>query len=84
VLAANTQVRRSENARLEGIVRKELEITINPNGEVEIVTRGFKGKSCLQAVAPFEQVLGELKRRELTSEYYEQEETKRVERGGRR
>ncbi len=65
-------------------MRKELEITINPDGEVEILTHGFKGKSCLNAVAPFEAVLGELNQRELTSEYYEQEETRRVQRRRRR
>lgn len=65
-------------------MRKELEITIKPDGEVEIVTHGFKGQSCLDAVAPFQAVLGELKHQEYTSEYYEREKTRRIERGRRR
>jgi hypothetical protein len=65
-------------------MRKELEITVKPDGQVEILTHGLKGKSCLEAVAPFEAVLGELRRRELTGEYYEREETQRTQRGRRR
>ncbi len=65
-------------------MRKELEITIKPDGEVEILTHGFKGKSCLDAVAPFQAVLGDLNHQEYTSEYYEREETRRIERGRRR
>ncbi|MGD9496085.1 MAG: DUF2997 domain-containing protein [Armatimonadota bacterium] len=54
-------------------MRKELEITIGPDGAVSIVTHGFKGRSCLDAVAPFERALGKVTRRELTTEYYERE-----------
>jgi len=65
-------------------MRKELEIKIKPDGEVEILTHGFKGKSCLDAVAPFQAVLGELRHQEYTSEYYEKEETRGVQRRRRR
>jgi len=65
-------------------MRKELEITIKPDGRVEIVTHGFKGKACLDAVAPFEQTVGQVVRRELTSEYYEQEAASNLQRRWRR
>ena len=65
-------------------MRKELEVTIKPDGEVEILTHGFKGKSCLDAVAPFQAVLGELTHQEYTSEYYEREETDTAQHGWRR
>jgi len=53
-------------------MRKELEITITPEGEVKILTHGFKGEECLEAVKPFEGTVGVVNQRELTSEYYEQ------------
>lgn len=54
-------------------MRKEIEIVVRPDGNVEIETHGFKGPSCLEAVKPFEDALGEVTHRELTSEYYERE-----------
>lgn len=65
-------------------MRKELEITIGPDGNLEILTHGFKGRSCLEAVRPFEQALGEVTHRELTGEYYERETGQATDRTRRR
>ena len=52
----------------------EFDITIAADGSVELHVKGMKGKSCLEAVKLFEQIVGELKSREHTSEFYEPEE----------
>jgi hypothetical protein len=54
--------------------QREFEITIAANGTVEVLTKGYKGKSCLEALKLFEQVVGELKSQRETSEFYEPEE----------
>ena len=54
---------------------EEIFITINPDGNVTIRTKGFKGKSCLKATEALEEALGKVSERKLTSEYYEQEAT---------
>jgi len=65
-------------------MRKELEITVTPDGEVKILTHGFRGEECLEAVKPFEGTVGIVNRRELTSEYYEQDHTTPTQRTWRR
>lgn len=65
-------------------MRRELEIIITPEGEVRIITHGFKGPECLEAVKPFEEEVGLVKRRELTAEYYERPRTQRQQRTWRR
>ena len=37
-------------------MRRELEITITPEGDVQVITHGFKGEECLEAVKPFEEI----------------------------
>ena len=54
--------------------QREFEITIGADGDVELHVKGFKGKSCLEAVKFFEQLVGEVKSQEKTSEFYEPEE----------
>jgi hypothetical protein len=54
--------------------QREFEITIAADGSVELHVKGFKGKSCLEAAKLFEQIVGELKSQEKTSEFYEPEE----------
>lgn len=53
---------------------REFEITIGPDGGVELHVKGYKGRTCLEAMKVFEQVVGELKSQQLTSEFYEPEE----------
>jgi len=54
--------------------QREFEITIAPDGSVELHVKGYKGKSCLEAMKIFEQVVGELKSQRETSEFYEPDE----------
>ena len=56
---------------------REYEITIQPDGQVNLHVRGYKGKGCLEAVQMFEQIVGELKSRQATSEFYEPDEVVR-------
>lgn len=50
---------------------KEIDVTIKPDGEVEIHVQGFKGKACLDVARAFEQALGEIISQQETSEFYE-------------
>ena len=54
--------------------QREFEITIAPDGSVEVQVKGYKGKSCLEAMKIFEQVVGEMKSQRETSEFYEPDE----------
>ncbi|MFZ0826284.1 MAG: DUF2997 domain-containing protein [Verrucomicrobiia bacterium] len=54
--------------------QREFEITIAPNGSVEVHVKGYKGKRCLEAMKIFEQVVGEMKSQRETSEFYEPDE----------
>ncbi len=53
---------------------REYELTIAPNGEVELHIKGHKGKGCLDIVKMFETIVGDKKSQQLTSEFYEPEE----------
>ena len=53
---------------------REFDITIGPDGTVELHVKGYKGKSCLEALKLFEQIVGDVKSRRETSEFYEPEE----------
>ena len=50
---------------------REFDITIGPDGTVEVHVQGYKGKSCLEAIKIFEEIVGEVKSRRETSEFYE-------------
>ncbi len=52
----------------------EFSILIGPNGSVEVQVKGYKGKSCSEAVKLFEQIVGEIQSEQRTSEFYEPEE----------
>jgi hypothetical protein len=54
--------------------QREFEITIEPDGSVQLHVKGYKGRSCLEAMKIFEQVVGELKSQHETSEFYEPDE----------
>jgi hypothetical protein len=54
--------------------QREFEITIGKTGEVELHVKGFKGRACLDAVKIFEEIVGEMKSQQPTSEMYEPEE----------
>ncbi|RRJ94279.1 DUF2997 domain-containing protein [Opitutaceae bacterium TAV4] len=50
---------------------REIDITIAPDGQVQVHVQGYKGARCLDALALIQQLVGEEKQRQLTSEYYE-------------
>lgn len=52
---------------------EEFEITIMPDGDVKLKTRGVKGKSCLEYARLFAKAVGRIQSQEITPEYYEPE-----------
>lgn len=56
------------------MAQREFEITIGADGNVEVHIQGYKGRSCSEAVKLFEQIVGEIRSRQNTSELYEPEE----------
>lgn len=54
--------------------QREFEITIAPDGGVELHVKGYKGKSCLEVMKIFEQAVGALQARRETNEFYEPDE----------
>ena len=53
----------------------EIEIEIDPAGEVKMTVKGRKGPSCLEFLDLMSEKLGKIKHKEFTSEYYETAET---------
>lgn len=58
--------------------QREFEITIAPDGTVEVQVQGYKGKGCLEAMKIFQEIVGEMKSQTLTHEYYAPEEDVRI------
>jgi len=54
--------------------QREFEITIEPDGTVQLHVQGYKGKSCLEVIKAFEKIVGEMKSQQNTSEFYEPDE----------
>lgn len=52
--------------------KQEIEISISPDGIVELKVSGMGGKGCLEATKDLEEALGILQQREMTSEYYQE------------
>jgi hypothetical protein len=53
--------------------KAELVISIGPDGEVHITTHGLKGQACLAETKDLEKALGDVKRREKTREFHQQD-----------
>lgn len=49
----------------------ELDITIAPDGTLELHIKGAKGKACLQTAELFKKLVGPQRSQKLTGEYYE-------------
>jgi hypothetical protein len=54
--------------------QREYEITIGPDGTVEVEIRGHPGKRCLEVAKFFEQIVGQQTDQQLTREFYEPEQ----------
>ncbi len=57
------------------MAQEELEIEIDAQGRVTVRTIGIKGPRCLDYAETVAQILGREESRELTSEFYEAEQT---------
>jgi len=49
---------------------KTIEVTISPQGETKIETKGFAGAECQQASKSLEEALGQRQTEQLTAEYH--------------
>ena len=56
------------------MTEREFDITIAGDGMVQVHVKGFKGRSCMEAIKLFEKIIGELKSEQKTSEFYQPEE----------
>ncbi|MFT7583481.1 MAG: hypothetical protein ACI9MR_005168 [Myxococcota bacterium] len=54
--------------------KRDIVITIGPDGEVDIKVEGVAGDDCMDFTKFLEDELGEVTHREFTSEYYQEEE----------
>ena len=50
---------------------KTIEITVSPQGETKVETKGFTGGSCREASRLIEQALGEKSTEQMTAESYQ-------------
>jgi hypothetical protein len=50
---------------------KTIEITIDPQGQTKLQTKGFAGSECQEASRFLEQALGQKQREQLTAEFYQ-------------
>ena len=60
------------------MAQHDIEITISRTGEVKVHIKGAKGKACMDYAEWLSNIIGNVKEQKLTSEYYEPEETNRV------
>jgi len=49
---------------------KTIEVTISPQGETRIETKGFAGAECQQASKSLEEAMGQRQAEQLTAEYH--------------
>lgn len=59
--------------------QREYDITIGPDGNVEVHVKGFKGKRCMEAAKLFEEIVGDVQSQQTTSEFYEPDEEVRYD-----
>jgi hypothetical protein len=51
-------------------LNKTIEITVSPNGEIKIETKGFSGAQCRIASQFVEEALGQRTAEQMTGEFY--------------
>jgi hypothetical protein len=51
---------------------RTIEITIDPDGEIKVAGKGFKGAECEAALAEFEEILGQVTESKKTPEWFQQ------------
>lgn len=58
-----------------GVTKRDIEITIDPDGGISFEVKGATGKKCLDLTKDLEEALGVVVDRSMTAEYYQQETT---------
>jgi hypothetical protein len=58
--------------------QREFEITVGPDGHVQVHISGYKGKGCIEAARMFEEIVGKMHSRQETAEFYQPEENVRI------
>ena len=53
--------------------QQEFDIEIRKDGEVKVHLKGIKGQKCMRYAELFEKMVGPIKEKEFTAEYYEPE-----------
>lgn len=61
---------------------RTIEILVRPNGETQLITKGFSGNQCREASAFLERALGERASEQLTTEFFQQASTGQVAQEG--
>ena len=61
------------------MAQHEVEITISKTGDVKVHVKGAKGKACMEYAKWLTEVIGRVKDRQLTTEYYEPEVKSRID-----
>lgn len=51
-------------------MRKIIELTISPDGQVQLQTKGFGGPSCKEASGFLEKALGQISMEQVTAEFH--------------
>ncbi len=59
------------------VTKKEIEFTIKPDGNVEFIIKGAKGKQCVP-IAELFKILGKTDSDHATAEFYEKEDDRNV------
>ena len=59
---------------------QRIEITVTPEGETSVETKGFAGSACKAASAPYEDALGSKTAERLTPEFHAAEQVGEQER----
>jgi hypothetical protein len=61
------------------MAQHDVEITILKSGEVKVHVKGVKGKGCMEYAEWLAEVVGKIKDKQLTSEYYEPETKAKIQ-----
>ena len=61
------------------MAQHDVEITISKSGEVKVHVKGVKGKGCMEYAEWLAEVVGKIKDKQLTSEYYEPETKAKIQ-----
>jgi hypothetical protein len=61
------------------MAQHDVEITILKSGEVRVHVKGVKGKGCMEYAEWLAEIVGKIKDKQLTSEYYEPETKARIQ-----